>query len=582
VEAVRLPLTVRTVAIALVVLVVGAVPAHATAPQITSFAPASGTIGNQIVINGTGFTGATAIKFNGAAATAFTVVSATKITAGVPAGASTGPISVTTPGGTGKSISKLTITPGFQLSSAMLNPLGNVTVTGVGFDGMKAIDVYFDTTDLALAASSANGLVSAALQVPQYAQPGSHWITLVERGTNLAVQTAFQVSTNWPMGGFSAQGRGYNAYENTLNIFDVAGLTDNWFGSSGGFANPAPFVEYGGNIFVGDTTGKIRAYSSVGILLWTASAGNSSLQSATPVAFAGKVFFGAQNGNVYAFYMKCRSDGGTCTPVWTKSVGTSVTASLTIFGNKLYVPSSDGSIHVLDPTTGAPGTPIYGFDTTHGAVTTPPAFGIDGSFFYAAGTALEYKTSYGVSGIAVQNGTVSPLAAYNGAAYYTTSDGNLHEFLGAGWTASTSGTGCTPAPVIANDTVFAGGCSSITAFAAGDGTAKWSTATSGSVIALSIANGVLYGCVGTGGFGGLVVAYNATTGQKLWTGNGCNTTPIAVNGTVYSTYANLTAYNLPGANPNRVADKPTLSRLRPDYSLRKQFYRPASTAAAVE
>jgi hypothetical protein len=69
------------------------------APNITSFSPASATAGTTITINGTNFTGATAVSFGGTAATSFTVVNATTITAVVATGAS-GNVSVTTPGGT--------------------------------------------------------------------------------------------------------------------------------------------------------------------------------------------------------------------------------------------------------------------------------------------------------------------------------------------------------------------------------------------------------------------------------------------------------------------------------------------------
>lgn len=64
---------------------------------ITSFAPPSGPVGTNVTINGTGFTGATAVAFNGTAAATSTVnvVSATQITATVPLGATTGTIAVT-------------------------------------------------------------------------------------------------------------------------------------------------------------------------------------------------------------------------------------------------------------------------------------------------------------------------------------------------------------------------------------------------------------------------------------------------------------------------------------------------------
>ncbi len=86
-------------------------PAGASAPTISSFTPASGTAGTTVTINGSAFTGATAVRFNGVAAT-FTVTSGTQLTATVPAGASTGPIAVDTPAGTGTSSDSFTVTDG--------------------------------------------------------------------------------------------------------------------------------------------------------------------------------------------------------------------------------------------------------------------------------------------------------------------------------------------------------------------------------------------------------------------------------------------------------------------------------------
>jgi uncharacterized protein (TIGR03437 family) len=58
--------------------------------------PPAGATGSVIRILGTNLIGATGVTFNGIAAP-FTVVSASEITATVPAGATTGPVQVTTP-----------------------------------------------------------------------------------------------------------------------------------------------------------------------------------------------------------------------------------------------------------------------------------------------------------------------------------------------------------------------------------------------------------------------------------------------------------------------------------------------------
>ena len=106
----------------------------AAAPTITSFAPTSGNVGTSVVITGTNLTGVTSVRFNGTTAT-FSANTATSVTAVVPTGATTGKISVTTPGGTVTSTADFTVTTapvarsvtfGFQPNSRVS---GSVNVT---------------------------------------------------------------------------------------------------------------------------------------------------------------------------------------------------------------------------------------------------------------------------------------------------------------------------------------------------------------------------------------------------------------------------------------------------------------------
>jgi len=87
----------------LVVAAAGAPPQ----PPVINAIPASGAVGSSVIITGDNFSGATAVKFNGTSAN-FTVDSPTKITAVVPAGATAGPITVTTSGGTATSATNFT------------------------------------------------------------------------------------------------------------------------------------------------------------------------------------------------------------------------------------------------------------------------------------------------------------------------------------------------------------------------------------------------------------------------------------------------------------------------------------------
>ncbi|MEQ1759726.1 MAG: MBG domain-containing protein [Vicinamibacterales bacterium] len=80
-------------------------------PTILGFTPASGEPGSQVTITGTVLTGATSVTFGGVAGTGILVDSPTQLRVTVPAGASTGPVFVTTPGGSTTSGTPFTVIP---------------------------------------------------------------------------------------------------------------------------------------------------------------------------------------------------------------------------------------------------------------------------------------------------------------------------------------------------------------------------------------------------------------------------------------------------------------------------------------
>ena len=115
-------------------------------PWVCSLSPASGPVGTIAKIAGSGYTGASAVAFNGVRAS-FTVNSDAQITAAVPSGATSGPVSVTTAGGTAKSSSNFTVTAAaaapvigsFTPTSGLVGT--GVTVSGSGFTGATAVSV---------------------------------------------------------------------------------------------------------------------------------------------------------------------------------------------------------------------------------------------------------------------------------------------------------------------------------------------------------------------------------------------------------------------------------------------------------
>ncbi len=91
-------------------------------PTVTRFTPTRGPVGTRVTLTGTHFLGATAVRFNGVSAFRFEVVSMTSLRAVVPPSATSGPISVVTPGGTGVSADAFTVTSG-GISSRLFVPI---------------------------------------------------------------------------------------------------------------------------------------------------------------------------------------------------------------------------------------------------------------------------------------------------------------------------------------------------------------------------------------------------------------------------------------------------------------------------
>src|SRR6476646_1333591 len=108
--------------------------------SFSPFAPTFGPVGTSVTITDTSFAGATAVSFNGVSS-AFTVSPSGTITTSVPAGATTGPISITTPGnGAIVTTTRFTITPAINSFAPTFGGIGSgVTITGTNFTGATAV-----------------------------------------------------------------------------------------------------------------------------------------------------------------------------------------------------------------------------------------------------------------------------------------------------------------------------------------------------------------------------------------------------------------------------------------------------------
>jgi len=170
------------------------------APAVTAVSPNTGsTAGGQVVtLTGSGFTGATAVKFNTTAASAFTIVSDTTITATAPAGApATIDITVTTNNGTSATGSADQFT---YLSTAVpaitsLSPSSgtsaggtSVSVTGSNFTSASAV-TFGGVAASSFTVNSATSLTATSPPLPA----GSYGVT-VTTPSGTSASSTFTVS----------------------------------------------------------------------------------------------------------------------------------------------------------------------------------------------------------------------------------------------------------------------------------------------------------------------------------------------------------------------------------------------------
>ena len=147
-------------------------PAPPTPLTFSQFTGSPGTAGQNVTITGSGFTGTTAVRFNGTPAS-FTVNSDTKITTVVPTTATSGPISVSTSSATVTSSSSFLIIPTIKSFSPTSAKAGS-WVAIYGYNFAHGATVRFNGT---LASSSYNSPTKLTAKVPSGATKGPISVT---------------------------------------------------------------------------------------------------------------------------------------------------------------------------------------------------------------------------------------------------------------------------------------------------------------------------------------------------------------------------------------------------------------------
>jgi uncharacterized repeat protein (TIGR01451 family) len=153
-------------------------------PAITGFAPNSGPPGSLVVVTGVNFTAASAVTFDGTPAAAFYVTNNNTLGALVPFNVTTGPISVTTPGGVANSAARFYGVPAISVFTPTHGlPGTNVVLTGTNF--LDATAVRFGGSNSVFSVVN-NTTINAT--VPANAQTGPITV-MAPGGTNTTAQS---------------------------------------------------------------------------------------------------------------------------------------------------------------------------------------------------------------------------------------------------------------------------------------------------------------------------------------------------------------------------------------------------------
>jgi uncharacterized repeat protein (TIGR03803 family) len=241
---------------------------------ITSFSPASGVAGTIVTINGKTFNNASAVTFNGAAAT-FTLNSSTKITATAPSGVTTGKIAVTTPGGTTASTTSFLVAPKISSFTPAAGPINvKVTINGTAFTQVSS--VKFNGK-----AASFNVLSPTQLTANVSAGTTTGKITVTTAGGTATSATNFVVAVPPTVTGFTpGSGVPGTSVVITGTGFDTASaVAFNGFGAAFTINSPTQITA---TVPSSATTGKIKVTNAAG----SASSVSSFLVTPTITSFS--------------------------------------------------------------------------------------------------------------------------------------------------------------------------------------------------------------------------------------------------------------------------------------------------------
>lgn len=210
-------------------------------------------------------------------------------------------------------------------------------------------------------------------------------------------------------------------------------------------------------------------------LKWTFTAGDNISPSAPAVGADGTLYFGSQDGSVYAI----NADGSQ---KWKFATADKVRSTPAIGADgTVYVGSTDDNLYALDPNSG---TQLWAFTTGGNIFITGPAIGADGTIYCGSDDNNLYAINPdGTQQWAFTTGAQvrsAPAVGSDGTIYFGSNDANIYALNPDGtqkWVFAT-GARVEPQPIIAADGTLYCGSSDGNFYAINpDGSQKWAFAT---------------------------------------------------------------------------------------------------------
>jgi hypothetical protein len=178
-------------------------------PQIGGFSPATGNIGSQVTISGSHLASVLLVKFNTQFTTSFVSVTDNQIRLALPAGATTGPITIQTKGGTVVSTQIFTVILKPSISSFTPTSGGPGTVVTLSGNNLNNVGVAFNGVPAASVTPVSAFQLRAVVPAGSTTGPISATNTAGDTGTSAASFTVLQPPAVWNVSpGSGAPGTG--------------------------------------------------------------------------------------------------------------------------------------------------------------------------------------------------------------------------------------------------------------------------------------------------------------------------------------------------------------------------------------